>query len=199
MSLRILFLCFLLLAGAGSAQAQEGRPASEYALNISAVYATQWTVYLITQEKTIQEHGSWDHFFEYPLHPEFDKDSFDYNLFKHAWAGQYYYLFYRARGYSESEAFLWTFLSSLAFEFAIETYTEKPSIQDIYQTPIFGTLVGMGFERWSLALRSQDSSVAHFFGYLLNPFALFVKDSSFVMIFPQIDPQQTGLTLSWRY
>lgn len=178
------------------------RSTGEYAANFGIIYAAQWTVYLITQKDTIEKYGSFDHFASYPLHPEFDKDSFDYNIFKHALSGQYYYQFYRFRGYSEMEAFAWTFASSLAFEFAVETYSEKPSLQDIYQTPIYGTLVGMGFERASNYLLETDSLWAHALGYILNPFQLLKsKDdvAAFPNMLPIIEKEALGVNVSWRF
>lgn len=198
----IAVLLTLLFAAQGFAAETTSTPprtAGDYALNFGAVYVAQWSVYLLTQEKTIADHGSWDNFINYPGRPEFDKDSFDYNIFKHALAGQYYYLFYRYRGYSETEAFAWTFLSSLAFEFAVETYTEPPSIQDIYQTPVFGTLVGMGFERVSHRLRGQDSAWMRALGYALNPFTLLSNYPQELAAMPNVGTDSLGLNLSWRY
>lgn len=179
--------------------AQESRPDSEYALNFGAVYVAQWGFYLVSQQETIEKHGSFENWKSYPTQPEFDKDSFDYNIFKHSFAGNYYYHFYRYRGYSELESFAWTFISSLAFEFTIETYTEKPSIQDIYQTPIYGTVLGMGTERLSRFLLTQDSYLAKTFGYILNPFELFKNSSSDLSLMPTGSSENPGLLLSWRY
>jgi hypothetical protein len=164
------------------------------------VYVTQWTVYLITQRETIEEHGSWENFFSYPFRPDFDKDSFDYNILKHALSGNYYYLFYRSRGYSEIESFAWTFMSSLAFEFAVESYTEQPSYQDIYQTPIYGTLLGMGAERVGNYFFSSDSKFVRAFGYLFNPFELIkVKKETDIVAFPSIEKETLGFNVSWRF
>ena len=176
------------------------KPASELALNFGVVYASQWAIYLVTQHQAIEENGSWENFFSYALRPDFDKDSFDYNIFKHALSGNYYYLFYRSRGYTEVEAFAWTFMSSLAFEFAVETYTERPSYQDIYQTPIYGTLVGMGADRIGNYFFSSDSKVVRAFGYLFNPFELIkVKKETDVVAFPAIEKETLGLHVSWRF
>ena len=176
------------------------RSSKELLLNFGAVYVNQWTIYILTQHETIKEYGSWQNFFSYPLRPDFDKDTFDYNILKHALSGNYYYLFYRARGYSESEAFAWTFMSSLAFEFAVETYTEQPSYQDIYQTPIYGTLVGMASERISHYLLSRESTFAHVLGYLVNPFEIFKeKKGTEVVAYPQIEKETLGFNVSWRF
>jgi hypothetical protein len=175
------------------------RTGSELAINFGMVYAAQWTVYLITQHETIQEHGSWENFISYPLRPDFDKDSFDYNIVKHALSGNYYYLFYRSCGYSEVEAFEWTILSSLAFEFTVETFTERPSFQDMYQTPVYGTLLGMGAERASQYFLARESTAAHVFGYILNPFELLKNKKTDVTSMPLINSESLGLLVSWRF
>jgi hypothetical protein len=176
------------------------RTSRELLVNFGAVYLNQWMIYILTQHETIKEHGSWENFFSYPLRPDFDKDTFDYNILKHALSGNYYYLFYRARGYSESEAFAWTFMSSLAFEFAVEAYTEQPSYQDIYQTPIYGTLVGMGSERISKYLFERESTWAHVLGYLFNPFEIFKEDKETdIVAYPQIEKETLGFNVSWRF
>lgn len=175
------------------------RPGKELAINFGMVYGAQWVVYLITQQETIEEHGSWDNFFSYPFRPDFDKDSFDYNIVKHAISGNYYYLFYRSRGYTEVEAFKWTILSSLAFEFAVETYTERPSFQDMYQTPVYGTLLGMGMERASTYFLERESVLAHAFGYILNPFELIKDKKSDITSMPVIQQDSLGLLVSWGF
>ena len=165
--------------------------------NFGVVYGAQWAFYLVSQEATIREHGSFHNWTTNPWNPTFDKDTYDYNVFKHALAGQYYYQFYRYRGYSQSESFLWSFASSLAFEFTIETVTEKPSLQDIYQTPVFGAVVGVGFENLSRYLHSLDTWYAHTLAYILNPFPLLsTKNISSV---PWLEDGKAGAIVSWSY
>lgn len=180
-------------------QTPPARPAFEYAQNFGMMYGAQWAFYVISQEETIDKHGSFDNWISYPSQPDFDKDSFDYNIFKHSLAGNYYYLFYRHQGYDEMESFAWTFLSSLAFEFTIETVTEKPSLQDIYQTPIYGTIVGMGSERLSRHLLESDSTWTQFLGYLVNPFNILNKNPSSVSALPLFDSKAPGFVMSWRF
>lgn len=144
----------------------------EKLLNYGVVFATQWAVYLADQGETVQDHGSLKNWWKHQTSPHFDKDSFDYNLFKHSFVGHYYYMFYRSRGYQERQAFYWAFLSSLTFEFGVESLTEKPSFQDIYQTPVFGTIVGMGAERLSDYLHSIGTIPTTVLAYIFNPFTL---------------------------
>jgi hypothetical protein len=185
----------------------EGReyvPAKEKAINFGAVYVTQWAFYLYSQEDTIEEHGSFKNWRQNPLSPRFDKDSFEYNIFKHSLVGNYYYLFYRSRGYTEKNAFFWSFMSSLAFEFTIETATEKPSYQDIYQTPVFGTVVGIGFEKLSIYFHDWETWYGAILGFIVNPMTLipeFGRDRSQenLSAVPIIDNKTVGTMITYRY
>lgn len=170
-------------------------PFRKKALNFGLVYTAQWAVYVITQYETIREHGSFDNFIKYSIRPHFDRDHFDYNIIKHTLSGQYYYLFYRSQGYDVKEAFISTFASSLAFEFAVETVTERPSIQDIYQTPVFGTIAGMAFDQVSHEFISSPHRALRIVGYVLNPFRLLPDWSSQVAIIPSLDSQTKSLNL----
>jgi hypothetical protein len=174
-------------------------PVNEHLVNFGTIYATQWAIYYYTQRETIEKHGSFHNWMTNPLSPRFDKDSFDYNIFKHTIVGQYYYLWYRSRGYTEKNAFFWTFISSLVFEFTIETITEKPSYQDIYQTPVFGTVVGVGVEKLSRYLHSKNRWYTTTVAYLLNPFTLIPTISGDVIAAPMIDDKKVGAMFSYRY
>lgn len=200
--LGLILLSLPLLASESEAPAKDPAAVLEFsntdkAKNFAAVYGFQWGFYLLSQEQTIRTHGSFNNWLENPFHPEFDKDTFDYNIFKHAFSGSYYYLYYRSRGYTEQSAFIWTVASSMAFEFTIETVTERPSIQDMYQTPLFGAIVGVGFETLSLKLHSLDTWYGHALGYLLNPFTLLPHDTFTVA--PVVSPNQVGALMSWSY
>jgi hypothetical protein len=147
-------------------------PSHEKAINFGFVYGVQWTYYLTGQYSIIKKNGSFENWHQNMFSPHFDKDSFDFNIFKHTLTGNYYYLWYRSRGYDRVEAFWWSFLSSLAFEFTIETTTERPSYQDMYQTPVYGTVIGVGVEKLSLYFHKKDTWWGHGLGYVLNPFTL---------------------------
>lgn len=181
----------------------EGRviiPIKEKTLNFGFVYLSQWTLYLISQRDVIQEHGSLKNWYEHPMSPRFDRDSFEYNIFKHSLVGNYYYLFYRSRRYNEKDAFFWTFMSSLAFEFTIETITEKPSYQDIYQTPVFGTVLGIGFEKLSQYCHSWDNWYGDLLGYIINPMTLipqFARENASAT--PVVDNKKIGAIVTYRF
>ncbi len=170
----------------------------EKMINIGTIYTAQWTYYLIAHDKEIRKYGNSENWFKNWYNPHYDLDSFEYNLIRHTFAGHYYYLLYRSRNYTEANAFIWTFLSSLAFEFTIETVTERPSYQDLYQTPVFGTVLGVGVEKLSKYLHDTDTWVGHLGGYILNPFTLLPKKNTiFGAVVPQHD--QVRLMLQWEY
>ena len=89
------------------------------------------------------------------------------------YSGSQLYLYYRANGYSRIESLMMNFVSSTLFEFTIEIYTEPASIQDIYQTPVFGTLLGIGIEKVSLYLLNTGNMLGKVLGHILNPTTLF--------------------------
>ncbi|MBO9665352.1 MAG: DUF3943 domain-containing protein [Bdellovibrio sp.] len=204
----------LVLAFFGQAHAEEEAPqteeryvqisrtdftGTERAINFGLMYAGQWIVYGITQEETIREHGSFSNWITNMWHPEYDKDTYDYNIFKHAISGQLYYQWYRSRGYTEQRAFLWSFMSSLAFEFTIETVTERPSFQDMYLTPVLGSVLGMGMERVSLYFHSKKSWPYRALGFLFNPFSL-LPDSQYKFVAVPIAKKDfAGLQVSWSF
>ncbi len=176
-------------------------PASEKTLNFGIVYASQWTYYLTAQHSIIKKQGSFENWHRNMFSPHFDKDSFDYNIFKHGVTGNYYYLWFRSRGYDRVEAFWWSFLSSLAFEFTVETATERPSYQDIYQTPVYGTVLGVGMEKLSIFFHGQESWWGHTLGYVLNPFPLIPQwDEKYNFSYtPILSKEQKGLLVSYEF
>lgn len=145
---------------------------SDKIVNFTLVYIAQWSVYFANQHETIAEHGSLEKWRKNPLKPHFDKDNFDYNLFQHTWVGQYYFLFYRSRGHSKRTSLMFSWLSSLAFEFTIETVTEQPSFQDAFQTPVFGTVLGCGTEKLSRYFLSFDTTAGDILAVIFNPFLI---------------------------
>lgn len=168
-------------------------------LNLGVVYIGQWAYYLIVQRDTIMEVGSFKNWYTNMYQPHFDLDSYFYNIVMHSLAGMSYYLFYRSRGYSKLGAFLWGFVSQLLFEFTIETITEKPSFQDLFQTPMLGTLLGITIEYLSNALLGTNCKAAHVLGYILNPFALLPFSSYEVISSPRVTTTGVGYSFAIRF
>lgn len=193
----ILLRFFLLLATilfTSDSPAQERVSSYERMRNFGIVYGAQWAVYLATQKPTIERNGSLSNWLNYPFRPHFDNDSFDYNLFQHSLTGGGYFLFYRSQGYTKTDAFLWSTISSATFEFTIETVTERPSWQDLYQTPVYGTLLGLGLESVSDMFFEKDNWWGRALGYLTNPFRLLKKkDDPKSSFLPVYSPGTVGL------
>jgi hypothetical protein len=180
---------------------REEIPIKEKMLNFGAMYGVQWAFYLYSQEEEIRKDGSLENWLTNPFGPRFDKDSFEYNIFKHSLTGNYYYLWYRSRNYNEKDAFFWSFMSSLAFEFTIETVTEVPSYQDIYQTPVFGAVLGIGSEKLSKYLHAKNTWYWHTLGYIINPMTLipqFAREKK-VAAMPLFDKNKIGALVTWEY
>lgn len=170
----------------------------EKVLNFGAMYAKQWAFYLVSQAETIHDEGRIENISENFFHPHFDRDNLENNVLRHTAAGGYYYLFFRARGYSERRAFFWTAVSSTAFEFTVETLTEPPSYQDLFVTPLLGTAFGMGVEDLSRYLRSQENWFAKGVGFLINPSLILSKKRNMVLT-PITQPRLIGARVEWEF
>jgi hypothetical protein len=142
------------------------------AFQILGMYGIQWTYYLTFQRSNIRENGSISNWFHDSYRPHFDKDSYDYNILLHSISGAGYYAYYRSFGASRKQALGFSFLSSLLFEFTIETITEKPSFQDMYQTPVLGAVLGIVLEEISMFFWGLDSPYFKNLAYLFNPLLL---------------------------
>lgn len=148
------------------------------------VFSAHTTGYILTQYETIRTEGSFDNYEDNFFKFQFDGDNVNWNYFGHTYTGAQVYLYYRARSYSKAKSLLYSFLSSLWFELFIETYTEKPSIQDTLNTPIFGAGLGYFIEDYSVELINSGNKYKNYLGRILNPFSLLVdnKDISFFTI-----------------
>jgi hypothetical protein len=79
-------------------------------------------------------------------HPHVDADVWWINYVAHPYCGMAYYLDARGRGFGRWGSFAFSFFASGLYEFGTEAFAEKPSIQDIFVTPIGGALLGIAFE-----------------------------------------------------
>lgn len=125
----------------------------------------------------------------------FDKDEPIWNNFVHPLTGSQMYLVYRASGYSRMESVGMTAISSALFEFTIETLTEPASVQDLYQTPILGSILGLGIENLSMYLLNQESAISNVIGHIINPATLLPLYKGRTLIIPRIDDTDKGAML----
>ncbi len=78
--------------------------------------------------------------------PVWDKDDFFLNYVTHPYAGAIYYMGARSAGANAGYSFLYSFaMSTFFWEYGIEAFAERPSIQDLIVTPVAGALVGEWF------------------------------------------------------
>lgn len=167
---------------------------------VSLLYSGQWGYYLVAQRQNLVDNGSFEQWWSNPANPHFDKDFYDYNLVLHTLTGSLYYGYYRAFGSSRPRSLAFSVLSSLLFEFTVETATERPSFQDIYQTPVLGAVVGMGMEDLSLWMLESRHSIVRGAGHLINPFTLVPGSAWQVRIEPRVAGEEAGgrLVVSFR-
>lgn len=156
---------------------------SDKATHIGVVYGVSWVVYPLFQPEVMMgKKGSWEKYGRNFGRLVYDQDQPFWNWMVHPLSGSQLYLFYRALGYDKPSSFGMTFISSALFEFTIEIYSEPASVQDLYQTPVFGTVLGLGLERASVYLINTPSGFTQFLGRLINPLSYIVstQKASFV-------------------
>jgi len=164
--------------------------------HIAAMYGVTWLVYPLTQPDVVKNQGSWKKYGRNFGRLVFDKDEPFWNWFVHPISGSQLYLYYRAVGYDRINSLGMAFISSTLFEFTVEIYTEPASIQDLYQTPILGSFLGVGLENLSLYLLNSGNAFGRTIGHILNPATLFWFYEGKVQIIPQTNfRDRNGLLL----
>ena len=78
--------------------------------------------------------------------PEWDGDKFIFNYVLHPYAGAAYFMAARSCGFNYYQSLLYSALiSAVGWEFGIEGCMERPSYQDIFITPLCGSILGECF------------------------------------------------------
>ncbi len=81
--------------------------------------------------------------------PVWDEDNWVLNWVTHPWAGAVYYMSARGSGFKWWESFMYsTLMSTLFWEYGVESFAEIPSWQDLLITPIIGSALGECFFVW---------------------------------------------------
>jgi hypothetical protein len=93
--------------------------------------------------------------------PQWDSDDAYLNYILHPYWGASYYVRARERGYNDREATLYSIMLSCMYEFGAEALFEEVSVQDLFVTPIGGTLVGRYFMKVRDRIRDREAE----FGY----------------------------------
>lgn len=93
--------------------------------------------------------------------PEWDHDKFYFNYILHPYAGAAYYMAARSCGFNVWQSLLYcTCISTVGWEFGIEAFMERPSIQDLFITPLVGSLIGEGFYKAKRSIVSNGYRLA---------------------------------------
>lgn len=198
--MKLLLTC-LILGSSLNSQALEYnnryRDTTDIIFDQMIVFGGHALGYWATQRDTISNEGSFEKWQDNFLQFRFDSDNTTWNYFGHTITGSQVYLYYRARGHDQNEAFYLSFLSSLWFEVFIETYTEKPSFQDTFNTPIFGSVLGHYLEKASVYLVNSDNSFYYYLGRAINPLSYLVEENKMALI--PMYKSKDNFSLTWTY
>ena len=132
--------------------------------------------------------------------PEWDHDKFYFNYILHPYAGAVYYMSARSCGFNAWQSLLYcSCVSTIGWEFGIEAFMERPSIQDIFVTPLVGGLIGEGFYKLKRKIVANGYTLGgHSF---LGNFVVFLIDpvNEFMGLFtgnPCRKKKESGLDIS---
>jgi hypothetical protein len=109
--------------------------------------------------------------------PAWDADNWALNWITHPYCGGIYYMTGRSNGFTVLESFGYSaMMSTLFWEYGIEAFAERPSVQDLVITPVVGSAVGEGFFYAKKSILRHDKKVlkSRFLGigtlFLIDPF-----------------------------
>ena len=91
--------------------------------------------------------------------PRWDDDPFKTNYVQHPYAGSFYYNLVRNKGASWKTSFAFSLISSTAFEYFTEAMFERPSTQDLFVTPVIGSLLGEATHQLTFAMAHNGFNV----------------------------------------
>lgn len=107
--------------------------------------------------------------------PEWDHDNPIFNYVLHPYAGAVYFMAARSNGYNFYQSLLYSAaVSTIGWEFGIEAFMERPSIQDIFVTPLCGSIIGEAFYRLKRSIVENDYTL--FGSPVLGTIAAFLLD-----------------------
>lgn len=165
--------------------------------NIGIVYGLTWFFYPLIQPKIFRGDGGLKEYGHHFGQIVFDQDEPFWNGFVHPLTGSQLYLLYRASGYDRLAAFEMTFISSALFELTVEIFTEPASIQDLYQTPVLGTVLGFGIENASMYLLNSGNTLGKIIGHAINPATILPIYEGRTLIIPKLEDADKGAMIQW--
>lgn len=93
--------------------------------------------------------------------PEWDHDNPVFNYILHPYAGAAYFMACRSTGFNFWQSFLYSAaISTIGWEFGIEAFMERPSVQDLFITPCVGSAIGEMFYRVKRGIVANDYELA---------------------------------------
>ncbi len=165
----------------------------EQFVDIAIIFGIATTFYPITQPEILDgSTGSWKKYRRNFGRLVFDQDERFWNFFVHPFTGSQMYLYYRAKGYSKIDSMKMNFISSALFEFVVETFSEPASMQDLFNTPVLGSIFGLGIESLSFYLLNSGSTLGKIVGHIINPCTLMWFYDGKMRITPHISPNGTN-------
>ena len=110
--------------------------------------------------------------------PVWDKDDWILNYVGHPIVGTYYYNAVRSQNATRWQSFLFATVQSCIWEYVIEGVAERPSIQDLFVTPVAGALLGEPIHLATMGMRKNGFSFFEkVFVLIFNP--MFVINNGF--------------------
>ena len=167
--------------------------------NIAIVYGLTWVFYPLVQPKVFKVQDGVNKYKKNFGKVVFDKDEPVWNFFIHPISGSQLYLLYRAEGYSRMSAFGMATISSTLFEMTVETLTEPASVQDLYTTPVLGTVLGLGIETVSMSLLNSGSTFGKIIAHTINPATLLPLYEGRTLIIPKFDQEDKGAMMKLEF
>ena len=202
----IILMCFVPLCLMGQEKRQytygyvdRDHSTKENLGHLGAMYLVSWIVFPLSQSRNFKDYGGWKQYRKNFGDVVFDNDEPIWNWLGHTFSGSQFYLYYRANGYDPHGALVMTSISSALFEFTVETYTTPASVQDLYQTPVLGSLVGYGIEKLSMFLLNSGSAWMKVVGHIINPATMFWFYEGRVRLEPRYTQTEKGLFLSMDF
>lgn len=162
---------------------------------LGVVYGLAWVFYPLVQPKVFKVENGFQQYKNNFGKVVFDKDEPIWNFFVHPLSGSQLFLLYRAQGYSRMSALGMTTITSTLFELTIEILTEPASFQDLYQTPILGTALGLGIETASMSLLNSGTTAGKIIGHIINPATLLPLYEGRTLIIPKFEQEDKGAML----
>lgn len=104
-----------------------------------------------------------------------DEDRFFFNYIAHPLTGSESYLRARMRGFTPMESFLFSFCSSAVWEYLVEGWVEPVSVEDVFITPVAGSMLGELRFQGKLWLKKQNHILADIGAVAIDPIQSLVE------------------------